>query len=283
MKLTVAACAALIALACSGCGDDEREDMAERVLGDGYYQDAFPELLRASEVDCEQDGELRGRPVFACEWRFASDGDRREGRWTIRSGYSGLPELARVSEGGDAGAPPRDAGEAAERVSIVMETRNGGRAECQLLSGEAYSCALFAADGTELAAGSTGTARLRWVWNDDGTVKLERYEPPSYETLSVLRASADTPATGTNPRPAPSPQGSPGEPDGPRLFEGLPVQGEVKRDLERRLGRGRPAERGCAYHVPALGGTVVVAFMESGYDAEVGCRASENAEVAAVR
>jgi hypothetical protein len=149
----------------------------ERALDEESLHGNFPTLATARNISCQPYGEYRERRFFACGWTLET-GDQGAGTWMLGRGGN----LARLSEGGAYGAPPRDSGEASRRVTEVVRQRGDANAKCRRSGGrswrsgaaaaDAYSCAVLDPTGAPIIVDGE-EMRVVWRWNRDGTVARE--------------------------------------------------------------------------------------------------------------
>ena len=168
----------------SGCGNTPAT-MAKLLE---EHPHSFDELTEAEEIYCTPGEGYSGRETFDCHWHT--------GKHLKNATFEILPGnvIGRLSEGGGDPAPPRSAAEATGIVNSAQlqhSTEKGnskcfrvlkeGRGDDTSMPEHTFSCYLLS-PYTQLAIPwSEGSlkgqaARIRWVWNSNGTVKENRVD-----------------------------------------------------------------------------------------------------------
>ncbi len=136
---------------------------------------AFNDLQGVSDAQCSYIGRhgTRAYPLFSCAW------SNEAGEHAAKFELLGKTP-ARVTEGGEAASPPGSAAQATAVTTAADQREHGpeGSYECtQAPTAEvehAFSCLLLRNGNRVVVKGNT--ARVKWVWNDDGTVSSELLE-----------------------------------------------------------------------------------------------------------
>lgn len=204
---TASTVGSVLLLGACGGSDDKVSAIEEALAPPADLQ--FNQLTDSTDLSCRRNGSFRDVPAFRCTFNNAG-GELVEQRWTLQGGDN----AGRISEGGQEGSAPRDASDAAARLSPIFSARIDQVASttCQPVGqglGKSFSCTII-----DSALGPDPETRILWGWWEDGTVATERLD---FETrnpsLDVSASSDPDVSSGASPGATPEPSDAAEDPE----------------------------------------------------------------------